>query len=52
MMSNSVQETFKKQVQSLCSTIEEMGNPCIEQSEDLLVLDTHDIMASQVIETV
>lgn len=47
-----VQATFQKQLNALCSTIEEMGNPFLEQSEDLLVLDTRDIMDSSVSETV
>ena len=49
-----LQSTFQKQVQSLCNTIEEMEmrNPFLEQSEDLLVLDTRDIMDSSVADTV
>ena len=43
---------FQKQVQSLFNTIEEMGNPFLEQSGDLLKLNTHDIMDSKVVETV
>jgi len=38
-------------VQSL-NAIEEMGNLFLEQSEDLLVLDTRDIMYSSVADTV
>ena len=44
--------TFHKQVKLLCSTIEEMGKPFQEKSEDLLVLDTRDIMDSSVAESV
>jgi hypothetical protein len=47
-----VQTNFRKQVQSLCDTMEEMGNPFMETSRDLLVLDTHDIVASEVADTV
>lgn len=47
-----VQSTFRKQVKAMCSTMEEMGNPFIERSEDLLVLDTRDIVDSSVAETV
>ena len=49
---SSVQVTFQNQVKSLCSVIEEMGNPFLEQSEDLLVLGTRDITDSSVVETV
>ena len=47
-----VQVTFQNQVKSLCSVIEEMGNPFLEQSKDLLVLRTRDIMDSSATETV
>ena len=36
---SAVQATFQMQVKALCTTIEEMGNPFLEESEDLLVLD-------------
>ena len=49
---SSVQVTFQNQVKSLCSVIEEMGNPLLEQSEDLLALGTRDITDSSVVETV
>ena len=49
---SSVQVTFQNQVKSLCSVIEEMGNPFLEQSEDLLVLGTREITDSSVVETV
>ena len=39
-----VQVALAKEVKNLCSTIEEMGNPFKESSEDRLVLDTHDIL--------
>ena len=35
-----VQETSVKEVKNLCLTIEEMGSPFKDSSEDLLVLDT------------
>jgi len=38
-----VQNTFWNQVNAVCSTIEEMGNPFADQTEDLFVLDTRDI---------
>ena len=40
----SVQQEFEKQVRSLTSVMEGMGNPYLEESPDLLVLDTRDIM--------
>lgn len=49
---SGAQATFQKQVKALCTTIEEMGNPFLEESEDLLVLDTRDIIDSSVAETV
>ena len=48
----SVQETFAKEVKSLCHTIEEMGSPFDEQTGDLLVLDTKDIVGNDVISSV
>lgn len=47
-----VQATFQKQVKALCAIIEDMGNPVLKESEDLLVLDTRDIMDSSVAEAV
>lgn len=49
---SSVQVTFQNQVKSLCSVLEEMINPFLEQSEDLLVLGTRDITDSSVVQTV
>jgi hypothetical protein len=48
----SVQKSFSKNVQSLVSVIEELGNPFIEDSTDLLVLDTKDVMPQCVTESV
>ena len=39
----SVQVTFAKRVKSLCETMEGMGNPFKDETEDLLMLDTKDI---------
>ena len=47
----SVQNTFKKQVDDLCNTMEQFGNPFKENSVDLIVLDKHDIVSEDVIET-
>ena len=48
----SVQATFAKQVKSICNVIEEMGNPFVEESEDLLILDTRDIADARISETI
>lgn len=47
-----VQTSFMKEVKSLVDVIEEMGNPFLEQSQDLLVLDTRDILDPSVGESV
>lgn len=36
------QKAFKRDVNSLAITLEEMGNPFTENSSDLLVLDSRD----------
>ncbi|QQP49809.1 uncharacterized protein LOC103506659 [Caligus rogercresseyi] len=48
----AVQEAFRKQVRSLTAVLEEMGNPFLEESQDLLVLDSKDIVNSAVADTV
>ena len=40
----STQVTFAQHVKSLVGLIEEMGNPFLEESKDLLRLDTRDIV--------
>ncbi len=47
-----VQESFRKQVASLCEVMEGMGNPFLEASQDVLVLDTRDIVEHGVVETI
>ena len=47
-----VQTAFHKDVRSLKAVMEVMGNPFLELSQDLLVLDTKDIMDVSVAETV
>ena len=42
----SLQSLFYRDVTALTRTIEEMGNPFMEEAEDLLVLDTKEIMGS------
>ena len=46
-----VQAAFLQEVKSLVAVIEEMGNPFMEKSGDLLVLDTRDILDTAVAET-
>jgi hypothetical protein len=48
----SVQNAFAKDVSNLVNEINDMGNPFEEDSNDLLVLDTKDIMPNCVIEAV
>lgn len=50
--SKGLQSKFAKEVQSLVTVVEEMGNPFTEKSKDLLVLDTRDLAAVDVIKTV
>ena len=40
----STQVTFAQHVKSMVEVIEEMGNPFLEESKDLLRLDTRDII--------
>ena len=46
-----MQAAFAKYVKSLIPAFEEMGNPFLEKSQDLLVLDTRDFMDTSVVET-
>ena len=48
----AVQKTFRKQVLSLCDTFEEMGNPFVEDSNDLLILDSKEVVDPEVVETI
>ena len=47
-----VQAAFLKDVKALVAVLEEMGNPFLEHSQDLMAIDTRDIMDTQVAETV
>ncbi len=49
---NSTQKKFIRDVRALTSVIEELGNPFEEESTDLLVLDTKEILHSAAVETV
>ena len=48
----SVQRTFHQNVTSLVETLDDLGYPFAEQSEDLLALDTKDIADPSVVQTV
>ena len=47
----SMQMTFFNQVKALSNVIEDMGNPFIDESDDLLVLDTRDLADPSVVNT-
>ncbi|XP_034062878.1 uncharacterized protein LOC117540355 [Gymnodraco acuticeps] len=47
-----VQAAFLKEVKALVTVLDEMGNPFLEHSQDVLVIDTRDIMDIKVAETV
>ena len=47
----SVQNAFMNDVKTLTAVIEEFGSPFTEESKDLLVLDTRDIVNNDVIDT-
>ena len=48
----SSQVLFAQQVQSMVEVIEEMGNPFLEETKDLLKLDTRDIIDPAVVSSV
>ena len=48
----AVQVTFASEVQALVEVIEDLGNPFMEESRDLLVLDIRDIADPAVVTTV
>ncbi|KAL9954824.1 hypothetical protein ACROYT_G042404 [Oculina patagonica] len=45
----SYQVSFFKDVKSLVATIEDLGNPFLEESQDLIVLDTKEIAGSEAV---
>ncbi len=47
-----IQKAFSEQVKSLVSIMNEMGNPFKEESTDLLVLDSKEIMNTEVVHLV
>ena len=59
MLNEAIASTMTRKCQCLhlvfdmrCTVLEEMGNPFLEHSQDLLVIDTRDIMDTQVADTV
>jgi len=48
----SIQTSFAKDVHSLITVFEELGNPFEEKSQNLLVLDTKEIADSAVVHTI
>lgn len=46
-----VQAAFQKEVRALVTVLEEMGNPFLESSQDLLVIDTKDVKDTAVADT-
>ncbi len=50
-MTKATQHNFSKDVRALSITMEEMGNPFLEESTDLLVLDTRDIVDRSIVDT-
>ena len=47
-----MQIKFVKNVHALISVLEEMGNPFEEESEDLMVIDTREILSPAAVTTV
>ena len=47
-----LQRKFVKEVMSLATTIDEIANPFLEDSHDLLVLDTKNIMHASVVDSI
>ncbi len=47
-----VQKAFQTDVRGLVTVLEDMGNPFLDDSEELLVIDTRDVMDTAVAETV
>ena len=48
----SVQKNFKQEAASLIQMIEEMGNPFLDDSNELLALDTRNVLGESVVDTV
>jgi len=50
--SHSYQKSFFEDVCSLVATFEELGNPFLDRSNDLVTMDTQEILPEAVVETV
>ena len=50
--SPTIQQAFVKNVRSLSATIEQMGNPFMDNSADLIRIDTKEIMPKHVIDAI
>lgn len=48
----SQQMAFKNDLQSVISSFEDLGNPFMEDDEELVALDTKDVMSDEVVQTV
>ena len=48
----SVQKDFKQEAASLIQIIEEMGNPLLDDSNELLALDTRNVLGESVFDTI
>ena len=51
-MEYGFEEDTKKHIKKIISVIEKLGNPFLEDSDDLLVLDTRNIMPETVKQTI
>jgi hypothetical protein len=49
---SSQQSTFVKQVESLTATLNEMGNPFVDDGSELYSIDSHTVCSSAVVQTV
>ena len=48
----STQKTFKEEVMSLVQVFNELGNPFLDDSDELMVLDTRNVLDESVVKTV
>lgn len=50
--SDSAQKTFSEDVRSFLTTMEELGNPFLDQSKELLTIDSQEIMPADVVRSI
>ena len=48
----SIQETFETQVRALVNVLETIGNPFLEDTDNLVALDTKELASDKVVDTV